>query len=267
MAEMNEKKMVCPKCQKMYAEGAKFCPDCGVALQEVQQEQPKNNFCPNCGERLTPETAFCPNCGEKRQGGKSFDAEKWKKVVFSPNESTSNEGDGQPRKVSFEKIEKATDKADKITIFCLRAGIVIGALMALVGIIRAVSDRMWMPILAAILALGMSALSWLALRYFKKHNLNFDDTGDKIKKVARLLNVVTVWICIIGAIISLAIAIYISIKGSVILGIGLFLLALFLLLVGPILAWLANLCLYGFGEIIVKLDAIEKNTHHEEEKE
>ena len=63
MAEMNEKKMVCPNCQKMYAEGAKFCPDCGVALQEVQQEQPKNNFCPNCGTELNESDKICSNCG------------------------------------------------------------------------------------------------------------------------------------------------------------------------------------------------------------
>ena len=116
---MNEKKVVCPQCQKTYAEGARFYPDCGVALQEVQPEQPKKSFCPNCGEVLPPEAVFCPNCGGKRQGngGESFDAEKWKKLVFSPNEDSSNGDDEQPRKVNFEKIEKTTDKADKIVAF------------------------------------------------------------------------------------------------------------------------------------------------------
>lgn len=197
----------------------------------------------------------------------SFDAEKWKKLVFSPNEDSSNGDDEQPRKVNFEKIEKTTDKADKITILCLQAGIVIGVLMALIGIIRAVSDRMWLPIIGSIFAVGLSFLSWLALRYFKKHNLNFDDTGIKIKKVAKLFFIIAVCACIIEAIILLCIAIYISIKGSIIIGLSLFLGALLLLLVGPIFAWLSNLLLYGFGEIVDKVDAIEKNTHRDEEQE
>ena len=46
--------MPCPRCQTVNPEGAKFCQNCGQALQRK---------CPNCGTMNAPEAKFCMNCG------------------------------------------------------------------------------------------------------------------------------------------------------------------------------------------------------------
>jgi predicted ATPase/class 3 adenylate cyclase len=44
----------CPNCKTQNPEGAKYCHDCGTALQLT---------CRNCGTRLVPGAKFCFNCG------------------------------------------------------------------------------------------------------------------------------------------------------------------------------------------------------------
>ncbi len=51
-------KPVCPKCGAQVAKTAKFCKNCGEALQ-------KENICPNCNAKLEDGAKFCENCGHK----------------------------------------------------------------------------------------------------------------------------------------------------------------------------------------------------------
>ena len=48
--------MLCPKCNKKFREGAKFCTRCGTKI-------PKMTVCPNCGKPMPSVFAFCQNCG------------------------------------------------------------------------------------------------------------------------------------------------------------------------------------------------------------
>lgn len=48
--------MYCPQCKTEVADGASFCPNCGVQLQLI---------CPICSTRLQPGTAFCVQCGTR----------------------------------------------------------------------------------------------------------------------------------------------------------------------------------------------------------
>src|SRR5260221_8799234 len=47
--------MICPQCQTVNVDTAKFCRKCGTMLRHV---------CANCGPTLTPEDVFCTNCGQ-----------------------------------------------------------------------------------------------------------------------------------------------------------------------------------------------------------
>ena len=46
----------CNTCGAKLAVGAKFCPECGTAINKV---------CPKCGGQLAGNVKFCPECGEK----------------------------------------------------------------------------------------------------------------------------------------------------------------------------------------------------------
>ena len=46
----------CVSCGAEIATGAKFCPECGVAIKTV---------CQKCGGQITANAKFCPECGEK----------------------------------------------------------------------------------------------------------------------------------------------------------------------------------------------------------
>ena len=49
-------KIVCPKCKSQNVAEAKFCLNCGSAL---------DNTCPDCGFQLAPNSRFCPGCGKQ----------------------------------------------------------------------------------------------------------------------------------------------------------------------------------------------------------
>ncbi len=49
----------CQKCNSSLADGAKFCPNCGLAV--VAKTGPK--FCSGCGAGLQPGAHFCSGCG------------------------------------------------------------------------------------------------------------------------------------------------------------------------------------------------------------
>ena len=46
----------CHKCNAINSINAKFCSNCGVALQ-------KTKICPKCGDLNDPDAHFCDNCG------------------------------------------------------------------------------------------------------------------------------------------------------------------------------------------------------------
>src|SRR5919198_1024430 len=46
--------MKCPNCQTVNPDDAKFCENCGNALEKL---------CPNCGKPVSPNSKFCRNCG------------------------------------------------------------------------------------------------------------------------------------------------------------------------------------------------------------
>src|SRR4030042_312998 len=52
--------MNCAKCGTMAQAGDKFCSGCGSPVG--------TQYCPNCGNQVTPGVNFCPNCGKSAQG-------------------------------------------------------------------------------------------------------------------------------------------------------------------------------------------------------
>ena len=73
----------------------------------------------------------------------------------------------------------------------------------------------------------------------------YDNIGTKIKDVA-------IAFCIIGIIASVVLGIFLM-DGAVIGG-------LLVMVIGSLFSWLSSFPLYGFGEMIDKLSAIEENT-------
>ncbi|MBR3553679.1 MAG: zinc ribbon domain-containing protein [Clostridia bacterium] len=53
---VQEGMVVCTQCKTQNAAGAKFCKNCGAAL---------NSTCPDCGFSLAPGAHFCSGCGKK----------------------------------------------------------------------------------------------------------------------------------------------------------------------------------------------------------
>ena len=76
-AEYIEEKTSCPSCKAMLpAKDKKFCPNCGVNIEEARKTlepakcllcgaelAPNIKFCPVCGAELKPNTKFCPARG------------------------------------------------------------------------------------------------------------------------------------------------------------------------------------------------------------
>lgn len=73
----------------------------------------------------------------------------------------------------------------------------------------------------------------------------YNNIGEKIKKYARALFIVEAIFSIIAGLVFIDYEI---------------LIALLIMIVGPLLAWVGSWFTYGFGEIIVKLCEIEKHT-------
>jgi len=64
--------LLCPKCNEHYINGAKFCPDCAVALitpeQHKQESLTKNppitKTCTTCGATNLPQRSHCHRCAK-----------------------------------------------------------------------------------------------------------------------------------------------------------------------------------------------------------
>jgi hypothetical protein len=59
-ANMAKAVKVCPSCNAKVEAGT-FCPECGKPM-----EQPKTEFCADCGAKMAPKAKFCPDCGKPR---------------------------------------------------------------------------------------------------------------------------------------------------------------------------------------------------------
>lgn len=70
-AEYIEEKTSCPSCKAMLpAKDKKFCPNCGVNIEEARKTlEPAK--CLLCGAELAPNIKFCPVCGARRIGGQA----------------------------------------------------------------------------------------------------------------------------------------------------------------------------------------------------
>ena len=66
----------CINCGQELAEGAKFCANCGKAVNNTSTNQRKTVYdgelhkCPNCGERLDSFVTICPSCGYELRGAR-----------------------------------------------------------------------------------------------------------------------------------------------------------------------------------------------------
>lgn len=78
----------------------------------------------------------------------------------------------------------------------------------------------------------------------------YTDIGKKIKSWAKVVCIAEAIAAVIGALIMMF-----SAEDGIMMAIG-----LFLLVGGPVVAWVSSWLLYGFGEIIDKLTEIEENT-------
>lgn len=57
---------ICPNCQTESDDAYQFCPNCGRALPDRENESPASPApvcCPNCGRALTADDRFCMSCG------------------------------------------------------------------------------------------------------------------------------------------------------------------------------------------------------------
>ena len=52
----------CSSCGAELFPNARFCPECGKAIEETNNRI-SMKFCPSCGTELNPNVRFCPKCG------------------------------------------------------------------------------------------------------------------------------------------------------------------------------------------------------------
>ena len=72
----------CINCGQKLAEGAKFCANCGKAVNNDSTNQRKTVYdgelhkCPNCGELLNAFGTVCSSCGYEIRGSKASNSVK-----------------------------------------------------------------------------------------------------------------------------------------------------------------------------------------------
>lgn len=89
----------CSNCGHKLKMGAKFCPECGVKVDDDQQNEDQSNKvvqgkvhkCPNCGEIVKAFTTKCPLCGFEFRGVQASSAVKEFEKQFKEIESRRKE--------------------------------------------------------------------------------------------------------------------------------------------------------------------------------
>ncbi len=88
----------------------------------------------------------------------------------------------------------------------------------------------------------------------------FNEIGKKIKRLASTLCKVQIAIYVIAAIVFLGLGLISIVDGNEDSAFFWILIGLACAIIGPLLAWLSTIILYGYGELIDKTGEIEKNT-------
>ncbi len=80
-------KSYCSECGGILVEDSKFCPSCGVKIEE------KTNtlHCPECGVILTEDFKFCPSCGSKLMNQKVLNEDNLQKQDSDKTNSDNDE--------------------------------------------------------------------------------------------------------------------------------------------------------------------------------
>ena len=93
---------------------------------------------------------------------------------------------------------------------------------------------------------------------------NYDNIGRKIKKMAKVFAIIEAVLFAIGGLWLMYLGLFdYGIEDG---GFAMFLAGAMVIVGGAFIAWVSTWMVYGFGEIIDKLTAIENNTKKQEEK-
>jgi len=83
---MNEKDIVCPKCNHICRQDDTFCCHCGYNLDEIkkskdfEEDKIETKYCPKCGKSCAADENFCSACGYSFAGRNSETENKTKSV-------------------------------------------------------------------------------------------------------------------------------------------------------------------------------------------
>ena len=67
--ELTKQDINCPKCEKILAEGALYCSNCGTKIQKEIIEETRKKICTQCGSIIPTDGNFCSVCGAKYISG------------------------------------------------------------------------------------------------------------------------------------------------------------------------------------------------------
>lgn len=124
---MSEKNNFCPNCGFKVSNDKTFCPNCGYELPKTESTdglENKFNICPNCGTQVKLGEVFCPNCGAKLTIPEKKLTQA--KVLGKQTDNSKLSADSTDKKEnSSEDDEKSQSKpshAKKVQVFCPNCG-------------------------------------------------------------------------------------------------------------------------------------------------
>lgn len=100
----------CYKCNSKLKEGVSFCEVCGDQIKYPKAEQ----FCQNCGFKLTMDDEFCPECGTNSRTGEKY------------NNSTSVNNKSFIERINIYSIIKQSIVALILSVILSIIGLIIG---------------------------------------------------------------------------------------------------------------------------------------------
>ena len=132
MENINLPTYKCPSCKADIVGEHRFCPSCGVNLQQAAQEYEtkatadkdetaqKKSFCPQCGAEVRGGAKFCNECGAKLVTDTSHE---------EPAKSVEENGDSEINSAQVQKPLGKTKSKKKVII----AAVVIFAVLGIIG--------------------------------------------------------------------------------------------------------------------------------------